>query len=277
MDLITSHSNPKIKQVRALRQRKARQESGLFIAEGIRHAGEAAAASMSAIASVTGLALDSIFYAPDLLTSEFALGLIQEQSSRGVPCYAVTAEVFASIAEKENPQGILAVLRAGKVALSALEPSGFPWMVALVAPQDPGNIGAILRTMDAAGASGLLLLESSADPYHPSAVRASMGALFWSPVVTATFEAFARWAQRHAYTVYGTSAHAPVDYREVGEYRRPAVLLLGSEREGLSSNQAAICDVRVRMPMLGRVTSLNLAVAAGVMLYAMMPGRENDR
>lgn len=262
MTLISSRNNPKIKQARALRQRKARQESRLFLVEGIRHVGEAVQA---------GAHLEAIYYAPDQLTSEFAQELIRTQARAGVLCYAATADVFAALADRENPQGILAVVHQPKRRLNDLTVQNFPWGVALVSPQDPGNLGAILRTIDAVGASGMLLLDDGVDAYHPAAVRASMGTLFWYPVVSATFSAFAAWVQRNAYHVYGTSTHASLDYRQASPYLSPRILLLGSEREGLSASQAAICERVVSMPMLGRATSLNLAVAAGVMLYAMMP------
>ena len=142
--------------------------------------------------------------------------------------------------------------------------------MALVAPQDPGNIGAILRTIDAVGASGLLLLGSSADPYHPNAVRASMGAIFWYPTACASFGEFARWAKGAGYSVIGTSAHGSQDYRVEGAYTKPVILLMGSEREGLTDEHKAACDLLVRMPMQGRVSSLNLAVATGVMLYTLL-------
>jgi TrmH family RNA methyltransferase len=261
MTLISSRSNPKIKLARALRQKKARQESGLFIVEGIRPVGEAVQA---------GATIDTILYAPELLKSEFASDLIQAQSQAGVACHPTSAEVFGALADKENPQGLLALVRQPEWNLADLNPQNFPWGVALVSPQDPGNLGTILRTVDAVGASGLLLLESSADIYHPSAVRASMGALFWHPVVTAPFADFAAWSRGHGYHIYGTSAHAAVDYHETPTYAWPRILLLGSEREGLTQEQAQICDLMIRLPMRGRATSLNLGVAAGVMLYAML-------
>jgi TrmH family RNA methyltransferase len=261
MTLISSHNNPKVKLARALRHKKARQESGLFIVEGIRPVGEAIQA---------GAAIDSLFYAPELLKSEFAHDLIQAQSQAGVPCYAASLEVFASLADKENPQGLLALVHQWEKNLADLNPQNFPWGVALVAPQDPGNLGTILRTVDAVGASGLLLLESSADVYHPGAVRASMGALFWHPVATASFAEFSAWSQGHGYHIYGTSAHAEMDYRDAPGYDWPRILLLGSEREGLNQEQIQICELVIRLPMRGRATSLNLGVAAGVMLYAML-------
>lgn len=261
MTIITSRSNPKIKEIRALRQRKERQEARLFLVEGIRHVGEAIQA---------GARLDCLCFAPELLESAFARQLVQQQAAAGVNCLEISAEVFESIADKENPQGILAVVHQPQTQLADLTPENFPWGVALMTPQDPGNIGTILRTIDAVGASGLILLEGGAEPYHPSAVRASMGTLFWRPVVSTSFAGFKTWADQHAYTIYGTSAHASQDYREVRSYQKPAILLMGSEREGLTTEQSQACRYLLRLPMYGRATSLNLAVATGVMLYAML-------
>ncbi|RPI30154.1 MAG: RNA methyltransferase [Chloroflexota bacterium] len=263
---ITSRDNPKIKQARSLRQRKQREATGLFLVEGIRHVGEAVEAAAPKAGKTS---IEYIVYSPDLLTSVYAFELIHREARANTPCYAVNAEVFASLAEKENPQGILAVVRQQPWSLAELNPLNFPWACALVAPQDPGNTGAILRTIDAVKASGLILLDSSADPYHPSTVRASMGALFWYPVVCTSFSSFSGWARSHSYQIYGTSAHGSVDYRQIEQYPRPAILLMGSEREGLSQEQSAVCDALIRLPMEGRVSSLNLAVAAGIMLYEM--------
>ena len=258
--LLISRNNPKVKQIRRLRQRKWRDETGLFVIEGIRHIGEAAQA---------GMQIDSLYFAPDLLSNAYAQELLQQQQDRGVPCLALDAQTFSSLADKENPQGILAVVRKPVWTLDQLHPGNFPWGVALVSPQDPGNIGTILRTIDAVGASGLLLLENSADPYHPSAVRASMGSLSWYPVVQASFTDFLKWSNRLAYRLYGTSAHGGSDYRQVEQYSFPLILLMGSEREGLSSDQRQACDFLLSLPMHGKATSLNLAVATGVMLYAI--------
>ncbi|HWQ83808.1 MAG TPA: RNA methyltransferase [Anaerolineales bacterium] len=261
MELITSKANPKIKQIRALRQHKARQAAGLLVVEGIRPVGEAIAAHAQ---------IESLVYAPDLLTSDYAQRLITEETARGVPAYPTTPDVFSSIAEKDNPQGLLAVVVQPHTHLASLNPNNFSWGVAAISPQDPGNTGAILRTIDAAGASGLILIDNSVDPFHPTAVRASMGALFWLPVAQTSFSEFSAWASTHAYQLYGTSAHASQDYREIPHYEHPCILLLGSEREGLSLEQLNICQHRVRLPMAGRTTSLNLAVAAGILLYDML-------
>jgi len=263
MDLITSRNNPKIKLVRSLRHRKGRKKEGLFLIEGIRHVGEAIEAGVS----ITGL-----YYAPDLLKSEFALNLLDDISKTSVPCIAATGHVFRSIVSKENPQGILAVAQQTLHDLDKQNPKNFPWGVALVSPQDPGNLGAILRTVDSdsTGASGVLVLDGGVDIYHPAAVRASMGAHFWRPIIQSTFDDFTAWALEHRYKIYGTSANGSTDYRQVDKFHKPCVLLLGSERDGLTDTQAAICHEVIRLPMVGRATSLNLAVAAGVLLYDML-------
>ena len=267
MTTLTSRNNPKIKQIRQLLgQRKEREASGLFVVEGIRHVGEAIAAHAN---------VEFICYAPDLLESDFAKGLIQEQLQLGIPSFAVDGDTFSSLAGKENPQGILAVVKQHHQNLDNMSPENFTWGVALVAPQDPGNIGTILRTIDAVGASGLILLDDpvnnqySADPYHPSSVRASMGSIFWYPLVSATFSNFLQWVNKCRYKVYGTSTHAEQDYRQVEPVECPLILLMGSEREGLTTSQSDVCDVMLKIPMRGRVTSLNLAIATGVMFYTI--------
>jgi RNA methyltransferase, TrmH family len=259
--LITSRDNPTLKHLRSLLDRKHRARTRLFVVEGIRHVGEASAAEA---------AMECLCYAPELLTSGFAWEVIAAERARDTPCYAVSAAAFATLAEKEHPAGLLAVVRQPHRRLEELRPEAFPRGVALVSPQDPGNVGAVLRTAAAVGASGLLLLDGGADPYHPRAVRASLGAHFSLPVVQATFPAFVRWAKAGGYRIWGASARAGQDYRAVATYPRPTLLLLGNEQTGLTPPQLEACDDLVRLPVQGNVTSLNLAVAAGVLLYDML-------
>lgn len=251
---LTSLSNPLVKQARALRKKKARAESGLFLVEGIHHVGEAVEA---------GWAVESLLYAPDLLTSKFAGELISRLGDKTQP---VSSEIMESLADKDNPQGILAVVhqRGTKFSASLLLQTA----VALVSPQDPGNLGTILRTMDAIGADALFLLDGGADLYHPTAIRSSMGAIFWKPVVSASFNEFLAWARAGKFQLIGTSAHADTGYRTLAP-QTPWILVLGNEQKGLSPEQLEACDVTVSLPMRGRVSSLNLAVAAGVLLYEL--------
>src|SRR6185295_14008908 len=172
--MISSLSNPLVKLARALHQKKARLESGLFLVEGIHHVGEAVEA---------GWEVESILYAPELLTSNFANKLISHLGSKPQP---VSSQVMESLADKENPQGIIALVRQKQTRLEEL-----PVIccgVALVAPQDPGNVGTILRTMDAVGAEALFLLNGGVELYHPSVVRSSMGTVFWKPIVQTSFD-----------------------------------------------------------------------------------------
>jgi TrmH family RNA methyltransferase len=267
MEIISSRSNAKIRYARALKQRKQRLVSRSFLVEGIHQVGAAIEA---------GAQVETIFYAPDLLKSQYALDLIEASRSNRVPCYEITPEVFTSLASKENPQGILAVVHQPEGRLQELNAHNFAWGVACVSPQDPGNVGAILRTIDAVGANGLILLDGGVDAFHPTAVRASMGAIFRHPVVNASFKDFNAWVDRYNCQVVGTSAHGSVDYREIKNFSKPLVLLLGDERHGLTSQQVEICQSVVRLPMHGQVTSLNLAVAAGIMLYELLAKMEGD-
>ncbi len=222
--LISSPSNPLIKQARALRQKKARNESGLFLVEGIHHVGEAVE---------SGWDILEILYASSVLTSPFAHDLISRFSFKPQP---VTAQVMETLADKENPQGILAIVRQKKGLLKELEP--IKRAVALVSPQDPGNVGTILRTMDAVGADVLFLLDGGVELYHPTVVRASMGTLFWKPIIQTSFDEFMAWARRGKYQLIGTSAKADVEYQTLIP-QIPWVLLLGQRAKGtfLRSNR----------------------------------------
>jgi TrmH family RNA methyltransferase len=257
MTLLTSRQNPKIKQIRLLNRRKYRREQGLFVVEGIRHVGEAIEANAE---------IEYLLYVPEMLRSDFAYNLITRLELSNTPVFTTTPDIFASLAGKDNPQGILAVVKECLKPLSGLNKDNFNWGVAIQAPQDPGNLGTILRTLDSAGADGLIVLGNGTDIFHPTAVRASMGTLFWKPIIYTQFEEFYTWQSIHQFHIYGSSAKAEQNYKQVS-YQRPAILLLGSEREGLEDRLAEMCELVVRLPMYGRATSLNLSVAAGILIY----------
>jgi TrmH family RNA methyltransferase len=264
--LITSLNNPLIKQTRALRQKKARAEKGTFLVEGIHPVGEAVEA---------GWDVDWVLYAPELLTSTFARDLVASLRAKSQP---VSPHVMESIADKDNPQGILAVVRQRQIRLAGVKLSAMPGAqtirraAALVSPQDPGNVGTILRTLDAVGADALFLLDGGVELYHPTVVRSSMGTIFWKPVIQASFGEFVAWARKGKYQLIGTSAHGDVDYQTLVP-QSPWILVLGNEQKGLTTAQTNACDVAVSLPMKGRVSSLNLAVAAGVLLYQYRVGQ----
>jgi len=252
--IITSLSNPLIKQARALHQRKARAETGLFLVEGIHHVGEAV---------VTNWDIDAIIYAPEILTSDFGRELTSRAALQ-TRLQPVSAQVIESLADKENPQGIIAIVHQKRMQLDEL--GSIRSGAAVVSPQDPGNVGTILRTLDAVDADVLFLLDGGVDLYHPTSVRASMGTIFSKRIVQTSFAEFIEWKKNNSVQLVGTSAHAESDYRNF-QPKSPWILLLGPEQKGLSSEQLSACDVRVSLPMRGRASSLNLAVAAGILLY----------
>ncbi len=256
-EILTSRQNPLIKKFHALQRRKERAKTGLFLVEGIHHVGSAIESDWE---------VEDMIYAPDLLTSDYARDLILASVERGISCHSASSDVFRSLTSKENPQGIIASAHQRDLAFS--DANDFKRGVAIVAPQDPGNLGTILRTLDAVGADGLILLDGGVDIYHPKVVRASMGAIFWKPVVRASFDDFLAWLQAQKYKLIGTSAHGTEDLASLNFENW--ILLLGSEQKGLSPEQISACDALISLPMRGRGSSLNLAVAAGIFLYELM-------
>ena len=264
MTVISSPNNTRIKQIRALRNRKAREQTSTFFIEGIQSVTEAVQLCAE---------IETLIVAPDLLTSEQARALVATQQRAGTPLLEVTAAVFESLSAKDVAPGLAAVVRQRWAVLAALQPRATDCWVALDAVQYPGNLGTILRTSDAAGGAGVLLLGNTADPYDSTCVRASVGAIFSQQLVRTNTAAFAAWARQYDLAIVGASPAAATDYRDV-EYRRPLVLLMGGERNGLSAAEQALCDAVVRIPMVGRRDSLNLAVATSLMLYEVLRQRQ---
>ena len=258
--MITSSANPTIRQLRALRQRKERDASGLCFVEGIRQVAEAIR---------SGAEIVQLIVAPELLTSPFAHTLLAEQAAIGTAQLELSRDLFERLSQKDGPQGLAAVVRQRWAALADVRLTTAPGWVALLEPADPGNLGTIIRTADAVGASGLFLLGPSADPYDPAALRASMGATFGMPLVRCAWEEFAAWHAVSGAYLLGTSDQAPAHFQAL-RYPQPLVLLMGSERQGLTPAQQASCQHVVAIPMHGRADSLNLAVATGVLLYELL-------
>lgn len=255
--LITSIANPQIKAIRKLRERKERQETGLYLVEGLRIVTEAIQQAAP---------LQTLLVAPELLTSSVGRDLLAEAAKRNTSILEVSAAVFASLSHKEGPQGLAAVLHQQYLPLQQIAPqAGQSWII-LDSVQDPGNLGTILRTHDAVGGQGVILLDQSTDAYDPTAVRASMGALFSQRLVRASLEEFRTWQQANHLPVIGTSDKASRDYHFFS-YPNPLLLLMGSERQGLQAEHLHLCQDVVCIPMQGRSDSLNLAVATALVLY----------
>lgn len=253
--IITSSSNTQIKMIRKLKERKYRSESGLFFLEGIRIVIEAL--------NSPGL-ISQMIVARELINNSKSEEAIDKAESDGIPILEVSAEVFHSISGKDGPQGLAATGRQKWAVLDENDSTGI-W-IALYEVADPGNLGTILRTLDGMGGKGVILLDHCTDPYDPSAIRASMGAIFSKQLVKMDTPDFISWSKKKNKTLVGTSDAAKNDYRSY-HYPQDAILVMGSEREGIPDDLAKACHSIVSIPMMGSADSLNLAVASSIILY----------
>lgn len=258
--MISSHSNPLVKRIKQLRQKKHRLGEGVFFAEGLR---------VVLTALEQNAPVETLVYAPELLQSEVAWQMIRAQEQKGVKGVAVAAAIFQSLSERDNPTGLGAIIRINRLTLAQLPVTPHAVFVLLDRVSDPGNLGTILRTLDAAGANGLILTGESSDPYHPTAVKASMGTLFTIPVVSLpTMAPVWEWAETHQISTIATSAKASQEYWDA-PYRLPALLLLGNEQTGLEQTVLDAAALSVTIPMYGQASSLNLSIATGILLYEL--------
>lgn len=256
--VITSLQNPTIKAVRALEMRKVRRETGLFVAEG---------ASVLVTARDHGWRPKTLLYQPEAAEGEIHRQLVKWAQQSGAEILEVSEAVLAKVASKENPQSMLAVFQQAWHTLPEpreVKPDAV-W-VALEEIRDPGNLGTIIRTADAVGAGGIILIGTSCDPYSREAVRASMGSIFAVPLAKIDRDGFLSWRQTWPGEVVGTHLAATEDFRAVS-YRGPTLLVMGSEGPGLSDALTRACDRLVKIPMAGKLDSLNLAVATALTLY----------
>ena len=266
--MITSSANDHIKALRKLEQAKDRRATGNFLAEGLKAVGQA---------FDSGAKILEVLAAPELLISDYGLSLVNRAHASGIPVLELSASVFATLARKEKPQGIAALIAQNWGDLGTATAQIGSFWAAVESIQNPGNLGTILRTCDAVGASGLILLDDSTDPYDPAAVKASMGSIFTVPHFRADFEDFRAFLQRSSnLTAIGTSDKASESVFEVS-YPSTVLLLLGSERQGLSPHYVSLCSRMVRIPMEGACDSLNISVAAGIMLYQIYYHRQQRR
>jgi RNA methyltransferase, TrmH family len=255
---VSSLANPVVKAARALHMRKARQESGLFLAEGLKLALEAVE---------LGRAPRTVLYAVEAATLPAFRRVADATARAGGDMVEVSHAILEKVSRRDNPQAVVAVFDQALAGLGELQPATAPAWVALEGVRDPGNLGAIIRTVDAAGGGGVILIGETCDPYSVEAVRATMGSIFAVAIYRTSAADFIAWRAGWPGSVVGTLLSAEIDYR-AARYQKPCLLLMGPEQAGLSKPLASLCDVTVKIPMRGRADSLNLAVATGVMLYA---------
>lgn len=261
--LVTSASNATLKRLRSLREKKYRRLEGLFLAEGLRICTEALE---------SGWMPRILLFAAGKGDHPLVRRLTQATLAGGGHTLATTPELLAGVTGKDNPQAVVAAYAPRPLTLDGLVPG--PRTLVAERLRDPGNLGTLLRACDAAGAGALLLLDDSADPTSPEAVRASMGAFFTVPCVQATTADFLAWRARHGARLVGAALDPrATDYR-AESYTAPALLLVGNEAQGLPEALKAACDSLVIIPMRGRADSLNVAMAGTLLLYAALHAQE---
>lgn len=265
---ITGFSNPTVKYLRSLRDKKHRKRAGQFLVEGLRlledARGSGRVPQMLVLSESNELARSG---------HEVLARLEQATLAAGGEIISTTPEILAKITGKDNPQSVTGVFDEWDTALAQIDRTAAPiWLVAQ-ALRDPGNLGTMLRTGDAVGAGGLILIDDCADPFSAEAVRASMGAVFTVPLAQARWEDFRAWLRAGDGQLVAASLRDAVPYRRAA-YQAPCFILVGNESQGLPEAYEAQCDLRVTMPMRGRADSLNAAVAGAVLAYEVLAGLE---
>ncbi|CCV16239.1 RNA methyltransferase [Mesorhizobium sp. STM 4661] len=260
---VTSLANPLIKDIKALALKKFRDQQNAFMAEGLK------------------LVIDALDLGWQIRTLVFAKAgrgnaAVEKVAARTVAAGGTVLEVpekvLVAITRRDNPQMVVGVFSQKIQPLKDIRAwDGDVW-VALDRVRDPGNLGTVIRTVDAVGARGVILIGETTDPFSVETVRATMGSIFAVPVAKATPEAFLAWRKGFPGLVAGTHLKGAVDYRSVDFSKGPVLLMMGNEQQGLPENLAESCDRLLRIPQAGRADSLNLAVATGVMLFEIRRG-----
>ncbi|KQM17366.1 TrmH family RNA methyltransferase [Novosphingobium sp. Leaf2] len=254
---ITGFSNPVVKFLRSLRDKKHRKREQRFLAEGLRLLTDAREAGILPETLVMAIGRD-----PHPLLSELEAAV----HAAGGDIIEMDVDILAKVTGKDNPQAVAGVFAEFDTRLSNLNRNAAPiWLVAQ-ALRDPGNLGTMLRTGDAVGAGGLILIDDCADPFSVEAVRASMGAIFTQKLAIARWDEFHDWLRTGTGQLVAASLRDPTDYRQA-PYAAPCFLMVGNESQGLPAAYEQACDLRVTIPMLGRADSLNAAVAGAVLAY----------
>ena len=255
---VTSLANPIIKDIKALADKKTRQETGTFLAEGLK---------LVIDAIELGWTIRTLVYAKAAKGKPLVDQMAARTVASGGLVLEVNEKVLSSITRRDNPQMVVGIFDQRWKALKDIRPKPGETYVALDRVRDPGNLGTIIRTSDAAGASGVILVGETTDPFSLETVRATMGSVFAVPVTQATVEEFLAWKKTAGVSVVATHLAGAVDYRTIDYGKKPIVLLMGNEQSGLPEALAKQADALARIPQQGRADSLNLAVATAVMLF----------
>jgi len=260
---ITSRHNPRVKHAIKLRERRQREKQGRFLIDGLRELSRDAAA---------GIELEEFFYCP-ALCEEGDLTPLLESLAQRVQKLEITPEVHEKLAYGERTEGVLGVALTPQRSLTEFELPAMPLVAVLEGVEKPGNLGAILRSADAAGVSALIVTGDGTDLYNPNVVRASLGTLFTVPVFSASAEETLAWLRAKQLHIHAARVDAIQNYT-AAKWNQPAAIILGSEAEGLTSLWQAADITAIRLPMLGIADSLNVSATASVLFYEALRQRE---
>ena len=255
---VTSLSNPIVKDIKALANKKDRDETKSFMAEGLK---------LVIDALELGFEIRTLVYAKNVKDKPQVVQCATKTVARGGLVLEVSEKVLASITRRDNPQMVVGIFTQRWTSLRDIRPQAGETYVALDRVRDPGNLGTIIRTADAAGASGVILVGESTDPFSMETVRATMGSVFALPLVKASPADFISWKKGAGVSVVATHLAGAVDYRTIDYRKKPVVLLMGNEQAGLPDELAREADALARIPQAGLADSLNLAIATGIMLF----------
>ena len=268
---ITAVSNPVIKQLRALSMKKVRDETGHFLAEGLKLVTDALDG---------GWPVHVVAYSKNNAGNARLQSVAAKARARGAMIVEASEKVMSAITRRDNPQMAVGVFSQQWLKPAEIKPQDGALWIALDRVRDPGNLGTIVRTADAVGAAGVMLVGETTDPFSLEAVRATMGSIFHVPLTTMGEAEFLDWRKGWPGMVVGTHLEGAVDYRSVDYSQGPILLLMGNEQQGLPDSLAAACDHLCLIPMAGQADSLNLAVSTGIMAFEVrrhalaMPPRE---
>lgn len=255
---VTSLTNPIIKDIKLLAQKKHRDETRSFMAEGLK---------LVIDALDLGWKIKTLIYAKAAKGKPHVEQVAAKTFARGGLVLEVSEKVLSTITRRDNPQMVVGIFEQRYRALKEIRPELGETYVALDRVRDPGNLGTIIRTADAAGASGIILVGETTDPFSLETVRATMGSVFAMPVVRASSDDFVKWQKQAGVKVVATHLAGSVDYRTIDYKSKPVVLLMGNEQAGLPEELAREAGALARIPQAGRADSLNLAIATGIMLF----------
>jgi len=261
--LVTDPHDHRFLTLRSLKTERGRSQTGLYLIEGIRHLARVIEQKAP---------LQLLFVDPSVLSNHFGQKLVRRLRQSGVPGIRLAPHLYRELTLAAEPQGVGAIIKQQFSTIHEVKMARDSFWLAVESIDLPGNLGTIIRTAEAAGVTGIFLLGASVDPWDPACVRASMGSLFSPRLVRCTVREFAEWSRVSGAAIIGTSPAGLLNYKAL-RCRWPAVLMIGSERQGLSERLIETSDYLIRIPMHGRCDSINAAVAAGVCLFELSSQR----